>query len=210
MLQKARGVAMGLALILAPAGCSDDGDSGGGDGGGAGGGAADAPFAPSQPAQAIPSKLVAPKGWKGMEPSVRDGAEARKFCEQAAQWGCAGLTAFATTRYLMLESGGETDADFTLLAYDSVESAKAGMKTMVAENHEGDPGTIKPLTIDVGADETDAYAKDGKFTVAALRVGTVVALVIGESLPKEHDLRSFATTQVQRITTAATGKNPDA
>ena len=38
----------------------------------------------------------------------------------------------------------------------------------------------------------------------------VVALVFSDSLPKDHDLQSFAKFQVQRINSVTTGKNPDA
>ncbi|MFD0268609.1 hypothetical protein ACFVGY_18855 [Streptomyces sp. NPDC127106] len=214
MLKKARGKAAGLALILALAGCSSDGDSGdtGGGAGGASGGAsgasaAAAPLNPSQLAQAIPGKLAAPEGWKGREPRVLNGGEAQKHCQLAARFSCAGLTGMANTQ---ISASYDTDVKFELLAYDSVENAKAGMKTLVADTREGAKAdTLKPLTIDVGADETDAYAKENR-TNAALRVGTVVAFVIGSSLPKDHDLHSFASMQVQRITTAAAGKNPDA
>ncbi|GGX31227.1 hypothetical protein [Streptomyces noursei] len=37
-----------------------------------------------------------------------------------------------------------------------------------------------------------------------------VAVMFGKQLPKDHDLPSFVKLQVNRITTAATGKNPDA
>ncbi|MEV4192809.1 hypothetical protein [Streptomyces toxytricini] len=104
----------------------------------------------------------------------------------------------------------DTDVKFELLAYDTVDNAKAGMKTLVADTREGTTAdTLKPLSINTGADETDAYAKE-KQTNAALRVGTIVAFVIGTTLPQDRDLQSFASMQVQRITTAATGKNPDA
>ncbi|MFD7631778.1 hypothetical protein ACFV7Q_38220 [Streptomyces sp. NPDC059851] len=209
MLKKARGTAAGLALILALAGCSSDGNSDGGDkdSGSAGASAPIAPLNPSQLAQAIPSKLAAPEGWKGRQPRVINGSEAQKQCQLAARFSCAGLTAMANTQYSQTY---DTDVKFELLAYDSVENAKAGMKTLVADTREGTKAdTLKPLTIDVGADETDAYAKE-KQTNAALGVGTVVAFVIGTSLPTDRDLHSFASMQVQRITTAATGKNPDA
>ncbi|MEU2391484.1 hypothetical protein [Streptomyces sp. NPDC007369] len=206
MVEKARGAAAGLALILALAGCSSVGDGGAGDGGGAGASAA-APLNPSQLAQAIPSKVAAPEGWKGRAPRVLDGSEAQKHCQLAARFSCAGLTSMASTQY---SATYDTDVKFELLAYDTVDNAKAGMKTLVADTREGTKAdTLKPLTIDVGADETDAYAKE-KQTNAVLRVGTVVAFVIGSTLPQDHDLQSFASMQVQRITTAATGKNPDA
>lgn len=209
MVSKARGAAVGLALTLVLAGCSSDGNGNGNgngrEGGGAGVGAT--PLNPSQLAQAIPSKLAAPKGWKGRQPRVLDGSEAQKQCQLAARFSCAGLTAMANTQY---SQTFDTDVKFELLAYDTVDNAKAGMKTLVADTREGTTAdTLKPLTINAGADESDAYAKE-KQTNAVLRVGTVVAFVIGTTLPQDHDLQSFASMQVQRVTSAATGKNPDA
>ncbi|WP_137990017.1 hypothetical protein [Streptomyces vilmorinianum] len=196
-----RGAAAGITLVLALAGCSEGSTSGGGAGESR---AADAPFNPSQLAQAIPSELAAPKGWKGDSPLVRDGSKLRKLCEQGARFSCAGLTSYGNSRY----STSGAFVDFELLAYDSVDNAKVGMKSMVADIHDGKPDA-KPLTVDAGADETDAYA-DGNRPGVVLRVGTVVAFVFGETLPKDNDLQSFAKFQVQRINTAATGKNPDA
>lgn len=177
-------------LVLALAGCSG-GSNGKGDD------ATPAPFNASQVAQAIPGKLAASKGWKGQEPRVLDGSAAQKQCQLVGQWACAGLTSMATTQHFQLNSGGDTDVKFTLLAYDSVENAKAGMKAAVAEKHKDNQSKVKPLTIDVGADETDAYTDaddQGEYATAKLRVGSLVAVMYGTALPKAHDLQSFAKT----------------
>ncbi|MFJ9824600.1 hypothetical protein ACIRSU_09495 [Streptomyces sp. NPDC101160] len=215
MLHKTRGAVAGLTLVLALAGCS--GGSGGEGGGGkdGGGGLADAPFNPSQVAQAIPSKLAAPKGWLAQEPRVLDGSTAREQCETQGQWSCAGLTAQATTRHSDENTNGdkEVNVQFTLLAYDSVDNAKAAMKAAVAENHKDEKTKPKRLTIDTAADETDAFAEEDQgetYQTAELRVGSVVAVMFGRNLPKDHELPSFVKMQVDRITTSATGKNPDA
>ncbi|MGV9275729.1 hypothetical protein [Streptomyces griseosporeus] len=207
MFGGARGAVIGLALVVALAGCSNGGDSGSGGGtGGSKGGArpVDSPLNPSQVAQAIPGKIAAPQGWHGGEPLVAQGGEAQEQCQLTARWSCAGVTAQASSEY---SHGADVDAGFTLIAYDSVDNAKVGLKTLVADNH--DKGGLKPLTVEAGADESDAYSKE-EFGVVAMRVGTVVAMVVGQSLPADHDLTSFAKFQVERITTAATGKNPDA
>ncbi|MBB4981171.1 hypothetical protein [Streptomyces nymphaeiformis] len=105
------------------------------------------------------------------------------------------------------------DVQFTLLAHDSVENAKAGMKAAVAENRKGANSKPKPLTIDTAADEIDAFTEEDQgstYQTAELRVGSVVAVMSGENLPKDHELSSFVKMQVDRITTAATGNNPDA
>ncbi|MFJ9775714.1 hypothetical protein ACIRVF_31480 [Kitasatospora sp. NPDC101157] len=168
----------------------------------------------TQVAQAIPSKLAAPQGWQGQEPRVLNGSAAQKQCQLVGQWACAGLTSLATTQHFDSSSHQrDTDVKFTLLAYDSVENAKASMKAAVAGNHKDNHGKATPLALNVGADETDAYTEaddQGEYATAELRVGTVVAVMYGTSLPKEHDLQSFAKMQVTRITTAMSGKNPDA
>ncbi|MFF9274678.1 hypothetical protein [Streptomyces griseosporeus] len=209
MFGRTRGAIAGLTLVLALAGCSNGGgsDSGGTSGGGGSKGGArpvDSPLNPSQVAQAIPGKIAVPQGWHGGEPLVAQGGEAQEQCQLTARWSCAGVTAQASSEY---SHGADVDAGFTVIAYDSVDNAKVGLKTLVADNH--DEGGLKPLTVEAGADESDAYSKE-EFGVVAMRVGTVVAMVVGQSLPKDHDLTSFAKFQVERITTAATGKNPDA
>ncbi|MER5834243.1 hypothetical protein ABT116_26235 [Streptomyces sp. NPDC002130] len=202
-----RGVAMGLTLALAPVGCWD-GSTGHDDEDTGDSHTAQAPFNPSQLAQAVPGELAAPKGWNADSPLVRDGSEAQAFCRQASRFSCVGLTAMGNSRYKP-DGQSETFVDFEVLAYDSVDNAKVGMKSLVADVHDGKPEGLKPLTVDAGADETDAYADEDRPGVV-LRVGTVVAFVFSDSLPKDHDLQSFAKFQVQRINTAATGKNPDA
>ncbi len=83
------------------------------------------------------------------------------------------------------------------------------MERAVTEHHKDEKTKPKPLTIDTDADETDAFT-DEESSTAALRVGSVVAVMPGTRLSKDRDLPSFAKVRVDRITTAATGKNPDA
>ncbi|WP_438295920.1 hypothetical protein [Streptomyces sp. HUAS TT7] len=97
---------------------------------------------------------------------------------------------------------------FTLLAYDGVSNAQAGMKGVATSAHKED-GKSTALKIQSGADETDAYTT-GDSSSAVLRVGTVVAYLAGVNVTKAADLQQFAKRQVDRIKAAANGKNPDA
>lgn len=157
----------------------------------------------------MPSKAGAPEGWRGREPQVLDGAEARKLCEQQATASCAGVTALGSVIY-DLEASSDTFTRFTLLAYDSVDNAKVGHKTLVADDKEDAGTAAKALDLQPGgADDIYAYTKDGA-SVAEVRVGTVLAFIAGRDLPKPDDLQTLVTLQVDRIKTSATGKNPDA
>ncbi|MFF2774021.1 hypothetical protein ACFVU3_03860 [Streptomyces sp. NPDC058052] len=204
MARGIRGIAMGAALVLGLTACSD-GSGGSGD---PLGGPAAAPFNPSQVAQALPSKLSAPQGWEGGEQNVIDGGKALEACQDAGALSCVGLTAMGETEYDAEASSGR-EVTFGLLAYDSVDNAKVGMKTLLAEGRDKDGATSKPLALDAGADEGEAYTKEAEAT-AVLRVGTVVAWVSGSELSAPGDLQPFARLQTDRIKVSATGKNPDA
>ncbi|MFG2138629.1 hypothetical protein [Streptomyces sp. NPDC048650] len=132
-------------------------------------------------------------------------SEALKYCGYQGM-SCSGVTSMGSAVYYEKDSGKDTR--FTLLAYDSVDNAKVGMKTFVAHRHEAAGDKLKPLSVQAGADETDAYAKENASS-AILRVGTVVAYVAAPEL-KPKDLQTLAKLQVDRIKVAATGKSPDA
>lgn len=201
-----RGTVVGLALLCVLTACSGESND---DPGSPGDETAATPLNPSQLSQAMPSKVGAPEGWRGREPQVLDGAEARKLCEQQATASCAGVTALGSAIY-NLEASSDTHTRFTLLAYDSVDNAKAGYKTLVADDKEDAGTAAKALDLQPGgADDIYGYTKDGA-SVAEVRVGTVLASIAGRDLPNPDDLQTLVTLQVDRIKTAATGKNPDA
>ncbi|MEU5010353.1 hypothetical protein AB0G35_08675 [Streptomyces sp. NPDC021749] len=157
----------------------------------------------------MPGKLGAPQGWRGSEPVIYQGSEALKYCGYQGL-ACSGVTAMGNSQYEQASSVADSGPRlrFTLLAYDGVSNAKAGMKGVAASAHKED-GKSKALSIQTGADDTDAYTT-GDSSSAVMRVGTVVAYVAGVDVTKPADLQKFAHLQVERIKAAATGKNPDA
>ncbi|MFE7549532.1 hypothetical protein [Streptomyces gardneri] len=131
------------------------------------------------------------------------------------EWSCAGLTSVASASQDM-DGDSSRSVHFTLLAYDSVDNAKVGMKTMAADSREAERDR-KPLTLDIDADEVDAFEIVGKVSdpidksdTVTLRIGTVVAHMFAVDLPRENSIQFFARLQAERIVTAASGKNPDA
>lgn len=206
MTRGIRGLAMGVTLMLGLAACSD----------GPGGsddpfsGPVAAPFNPSQLAQALPSKLSAPQGWEGGSQNVIDGGEAMEACKDAGSVSCVGLTAMGETEYDAEAVSGREIA-FGLMAYDSVDNAKVGMKTLLAEGREKAGDKAKPLALDAGAEESEAYAEEGEGEVmVVLRVGTLVGYLAGSELAAPGDLQPFARLLTDRIKVSATGRNPDA
>ncbi|MCU7827233.1 hypothetical protein [Kitasatospora sp. DSM 101779] len=106
------------------------------------------------------------------------GAEALKYCGYQ-ELACTEVTSMGQTLYeakASADSDAEPKMRFTLLAYDTLDNAKAGMKQLAASAHESD-GKSTPLTIQPGADETDACTT-GDSSSAVMRVGTVVAYLL--------------------------------
>ncbi|GAA3252757.1 hypothetical protein [Nonomuraea helvata] len=194
MYQGVHAAILGVILLLGLTACSND--------------ATAAQFNPSQLTQALPSKLSVPQGWEGNQQQVVDGSRAQERCQQESAPSCAGVTSLGSTLYEQTGSS-DTRMRFTLIAYDTVENAKVGAKALIASEH-GDAGDkLKALSIETGADETDAFTEN-EHSTAVLRVGTVVAFLAGLNLAKPDDMQMLAKLQVDRIRTAATGKNPDA
>ncbi|MBQ0866781.1 hypothetical protein [Streptomyces sp. RK75] len=209
MQRDLRSIAMGAVLVLGLAGCSEASDADDSGKGGLGDGdAMVVRLSPSQLSQALPSKLSAPKGWEGEQREVVQGSEAWEQCEQQGDLTCSGLTSLGTTRFEK-PYPSKASMKFTLLAYDTEDNAKVGMKELVTAEHEDAGDKLKPRTVKAGADDTDAFDETYHST-AILRVGTVVAFLPGKHLPQADHLRTFAKLQVDRVKIASAGKNPDA
>lgn len=208
-----RRVVAGLALALAVVGCS------GGSGTSGGLRAADKPFSPSQVSQAIPSRFSAPKGWSSSDPSTRSDSIAQSECQhrRLSDWSCVGLTAVSFSS-METDESRRSSVDFTLLAYDSVDNAKVGMKMLIEKQLEWlRKHNPKSLNLKIDADEVDASETVGsvsdpqsRYGYVNLRIGTVAASISTEDLPRDKNLQFFAKLQAERIVIAASGKNPDA
>lgn len=205
MFRGIRSAAVAALLMVGLAACSAE--SSAGDDGSTESDATTVAFNPSQLGQALPSKIGAPQGWRGRQSVLYEGGEAQKQCGYQ-ELSCAGLASLGSSVYHPTSSS-DTTVRFTLAAYDTVDNAKVGMKTLVASAHEDEGGSLKTLSIQAGADQTDAFADDDSSS-AILRVGTVVSYVAGLHVSKPDDLQMLAKMQVDRIKAAATGKNPDA
>ncbi|MER7765246.1 hypothetical protein [Streptomyces sp. NPDC097619] len=111
-----------------------------------------------------------------------------------------------------------SSVDFTLLAYDSVDNAKVGMKMLIEKQLEWlRKHNPKSLNLKIDADEVDASETVGsvsdpqsRYGYVNLRIGTVAASISTEDLPRDKNLQFFAKLQAERIVIAASGKNPDA
>jgi hypothetical protein len=141
-------------------------------------------------------------------PVLYEGSEALKYCTNQGL-ACGGVTSMGSSQYWADNESNSPRLRFTLLAYDTVDNATAGMKNLIASRHTDKGGKVKTLTIKPGADATDAYGTDDSST-AIMRVGTVLAYVVGTDGTKPGDLQKFAKLQVDRIKATAAGKNPDA
>ncbi|MEU2155401.1 hypothetical protein ABZ532_10355 [Streptomyces sp. NPDC019396] len=197
-----RNATMGALLTLAMTACGGASD--------AGTDAAPVTFTATQVSQALPSKLAAPDGWKARQPEVVEGSRALEQCRDQGELTCSGVAAVGTTRYSAVsasESADSASVRFALIAYDTVDNAKVGMKEVLADEKDGE-GSPKALTLDAGADETEAFTTEDSHK-AILRIGTVVAYV-GVRDGEQSDLEKFAKLQIDRAKIAASGKNPDA
>ncbi|WP_144383039.1 hypothetical protein [Streptomyces sp. SAJ15] len=220
-----RGVVAGVALMAVLTGCGDEDK--GGDGGGSHKGAVGGAFGDGQKSasgisstqqvgQALPSTRSLGDEWQLMnQPTLRDSAETASACQKYSGTACTGVLAGGGNKFI-LESQGSSAvfAEFSMYAVDSPENAKVvyqAMQTSMGQNAYGD---LQQETVDVGADESYAYAdSDGPHVM--VRVGGTIALieVRGEDLDDTSKLETaekYANLQAERIKKVAAGENPDA
>ncbi|WP_405713676.1 MULTISPECIES: hypothetical protein [unclassified Streptomyces] len=183
-------------------------------------------LSPDQVQSSLPSNNSLPKGWHlalmGSTPTLTEGAEATENCGSETGTSCAGLTAAGRISINGPQTTEEFKADadeqyvaIQIFSFDSAENATVAMKALMAtvrKDAEGDTPT-KPLKISAGAEETDAFFEEisGKYsTDVSMRTGAVVIKMSGYDLKKTDIAGVVAKLQVDRITKAAHGKNPDA
>ncbi|MGW7359069.1 hypothetical protein ACWGI0_21165 [Streptomyces sp. NPDC054802] len=218
MRKATRGIAAGVVLMAALTACggSDDGlDAFRGDG--------DKPpvtLTPDMVRTALPSRASAPKGFEGDDIKVEVGDEAVEECADSTESNCGGLLSMGATDFDTDDSGrGDSsdyngDVDFGILAFRSPDDARATYKALVTKERskaEEDGKKAKPVEIDAGAEETDAFEDADGETMVMMRIGSVVAVVNGEGTfvvkPNYNDL---AKLQIDRLKKTAQGMNPDA
>jgi hypothetical protein len=103
---------------------------------------------------------------------------------------------------------------FGILAFQSPDDARATYKALVTEERskaEKDGKKAKPVEIDAGAEETDAFEDADGETMVMMRIGSVVAVVTGDgTFVEKPNYNDFAKLQIDRLKKTAEGMNPDA
>ncbi|MFD9035070.1 hypothetical protein ACFVZW_28635 [Streptomyces sp. NPDC059567] len=217
MSKAARGIAAGavLMVVLTACGGSDDGlEAFRGDG--------DKPpvtLTADMVRTALPSKASAPKGFEGDDIEVEVGDEAVEACTGSTESNCGGLLSMGGTDFDTDDSGRSDSSDydgevvFGILAFQSPDDARATYKALVTEERskaEKD-GKAKPVEIDAGAEETDAFEDADGETMVMMRIGSVVAVVNGDgTFVEKPNYNDFARLQIDRLKKTANGMNPDA
>ncbi|MFJ8078901.1 hypothetical protein ACIQ7Q_34440 [Streptomyces sp. NPDC096176] len=218
MSKAARGITAGVVLmaVLTACGGSDDGlDAFRGDG--------DKPpvtLTPDMVRTALPSKASAPKGFEGDNIKVEAGDEAVEECAAWTESNCGGLLSIGATDFDTDDSGRSDSSDydgevgFGLLAFQSPGDASATYKALVTKERskaEKDGKKAKPLEIDAGAEETEAFEDADGETMVMMRIGSVVAVVNGDgTFVEKPNYNDFAKLQIDRLKKTAQGMNPDA
>lgn len=218
MSKAARGIAAGVVLtaVLTACGGSDDGlDAFRGDG--------DKPpvtLTPDMVRTALPSKASAPKGFEGDDIRVEDGDEAVEDCADSTESNCGGLLSIGATDFDTDDSGRSNssdydgEVDFGILAFQTPGDASATYKALVAEERskaEKDGEKAKPVEIDAGAEETEAFEDADGETTVMMRIGSVVVVVNGDgTFVEKPDYNGLAKLQIDRLKKTAQGINPDA
>ncbi|UNO42320.1 hypothetical protein [Streptomyces sp. MST-110588] len=211
-----RGITAAAVLMAGLAACG----SGGGDGkggaqasGGTGGTVQERPIVltEDQVRTALVGKAGAPTGWEGTSPKIDDPGDALNRCQEATKTNCGGFLARGRSYFRQEkanEQGGVGEVKFTVYAFRTPDDAKAALKGLAATERRKAGSAAKPLKVEAGADETDAFT--GKTTEIGMRVGAVLVRLESIDLREGQPYADFAKLQIDRIKKTAQGKNPDA
>ncbi|UYQ62825.1 hypothetical protein [Streptomyces peucetius] len=106
------------------------------------------------------------------------------------------------------------EVDFGILAFQTPGDGSATYKALVAEERrkaEKDGEKAKPVEIDAGAEETEAFEDADGETTVMMRIGSVVVVVNGDgTFVEKPDCNDLAKLQIDRLKKTAQGINPDA
>ncbi|WP_031011730.1 hypothetical protein [Streptomyces sp. NRRL F-5727] len=146
----------------------------------------------------------------GGDPVVVQGEDAVKGCSELTTSPCAGIQAIGNRDMEARGSADEARVEFTLFTFATAEEASSTMKILAEherkESAEHDE-PAKPVTLDAGADETQAM-QDGDSFEVVMRIGAVVAhLHAGDT--ELGNVEYAAKVQIARVTSVSNGINPD-
>ncbi|MFF7727173.1 hypothetical protein [Streptomyces sp. NPDC008001] len=146
----------------------------------------------------------------GSNPVVVQEGEALTHCSAETKSPCAGLQAAGKKEMDARGSTGKTRLEFTLCTFRTAQEASRAMKDLAEQQRKpgAQDGTPpKPLTVDCGADETDAV-QDGGRSHVVMRIGAVVAHVEASGAERGN-VEHAAKVRVARVKSVAAGINPD-
>ncbi|MEU9214683.1 hypothetical protein AB0D27_44275 [Streptomyces sp. NPDC048415] len=201
-----QGIAAGVALMAALAACgSSDGSQGGGSEQKK---SSPVVLEPDMVLRALISKAAAPKGWRSEGGSLFDSDKVEEVCRENTSSDCVGLSTVGRST-ISPEDEIMDSVGIRVYAFQFPDDAKVTMKAFVAHDRKYAVKGVKPPQVSVGADETEAVTLSDH-TDVIMRVGSVVVSLRGPSGNKQPDYQAVAKVQIDRIKTAATGRNPDA
>ncbi|MEU3605452.1 hypothetical protein AB0E83_08315 [Streptomyces sp. NPDC035033] len=192
------------ALLIGLTGC------GGGDGTGATGGAAGEGQPVALDATGLTSALplaheIGDVYLDGETVTVQ-ASEAQEFCASKTNAPCPGITGGGLKETVV--RGTDDEIEFLLFSFGTEDEAAAHLGKLVAERKKAavDGYPVKPVTIDSGADETQALQTEVGIDVY-MRIGAVVSYVDANGVLLENAQRA-SKVQVDRIRTVAAGGTP--
>ncbi|MEV6330912.1 hypothetical protein [Streptomyces sp. NPDC051909] len=139
---------------------------------------------------------------------IQDG-EALAECSKETKSSCAGIQA-AGKKEMEARGSDETRLEFTLFTFATTDQAAGTMRDLAEQRRKksAENGTApQPLTIDSGADETEAM-RDGDRCHIVMRIGTVVSHVYTNGA-QDGNVEHAVKVQVARVKSVAAGINPD-
>ncbi|OXY95708.1 hypothetical protein BEK98_16355 [Streptomyces diastatochromogenes] len=206
MFKAVRGIAFGVVLMAALTAC---GSSDGGQGGGSDP-KKTSPIVldPDMVLRALISKAAAPKGWQGGGGDLFDSDKVTEVCRENTSSDCVGLSTVGRST-ISPEDENLDSVEIRVYAFQSPDDAKVTMKAFVAHDRKYSVDGSKPPRISTDAEETEAFTLTDH-TDVIMRVGGVVVSLRGPGGDRQPDYQTLAKVQIDRIKTAATGKNPDA
>ncbi|WP_329201434.1 MULTISPECIES: hypothetical protein [unclassified Streptomyces] len=144
---------------------------------------------------------------------VQDGA-ARSACSEETKTQCAGVQAAGKKEMEARGNADKTRYEFTLFTFETEAQAGTAMKGLAEQRRKSsaeDGVPAKPLTVDSGADATEAF-RDGDVNHVVMRIGTVVADVLvhihADDIARSN-VEHAAVVQVARVKSVSSGIDPD-
>ncbi|MFF0750306.1 hypothetical protein [Streptomyces sp. NPDC004267] len=144
------------------------------------------------------------------ESVVIQGADALKGCPELTKAPCAPGIQVAGHKDMESRNPDGARIEFSLLSFADEAGATAETKALAEQKRkpgDADEHPVKPLQMDTGAEETQAFQHDNSIDVV-MRVGSVVAYVMASDTSPEN-VKYAAKLQIARVQAVAAGINPD-